>query len=69
MPDSVTQWLELLGLGQYTDAFEENAIELDQLSDLGHDTLEAVGVLAVGHRMKILKAAAKLERAIVKCGV
>ena len=60
MSDNVSQWLEQLGLGQYADAFEENAVEFDQLSDLDHDTLEAIGVRAVGHRMRILKAATEL---------
>jgi class 3 adenylate cyclase len=53
----IRQWLEALGLGQYGDAFEENAIEREQLPDLDHEVLQAIGVKAAGHRMKILKAA------------
>ena len=53
MPDSVTQWLQRLGLGQYADAFAENAIEWDQLSRLSDDELRELGVTALGHRKRI----------------
>lgn len=61
MSDGVTQWLEQLGLGEYAEAFEENAIELEHLGELDHDTLKEIGVRAVGHRMTILKAVGDLE--------
>ena len=61
MVDSVTDWLERLGLGQYAEAFVENAIEWTHLPDLNHETLQAVGVKAVGHRMTILAAVASLS--------
>ena len=52
----IRQWLEELGLGQYADTFEANALEWELLPDLTDELLEKVGVPAVGHRMKILKA-------------
>jgi class 3 adenylate cyclase/tetratricopeptide (TPR) repeat protein len=55
----VRQWLESVGLSQYADEFEENAIELDHLPDLDHDVLNALGVKAIGHRITILKAIAR----------
>jgi len=59
MPMSkIRQWLQELGLGQYADAFEENAIELAHLPDLDTDALKELGVTAMGHRMTFLKAAA-----------
>lgn len=61
MPLPVKQWLEQLGLGEYAEAFEENAIRPEHLQDLDHDTLKEIGVQAVGHRMTILKAAAALR--------
>ncbi len=61
MVDRVTDWLEQLGLGQYAEAFVENAIEWTHLPDLNHETLQAVGVKAVGHRMTILTAVASLS--------
>ena len=50
MPDSVTQWLEQLGLGEYVETFKENAIECDQLPKLSDDELKELGVNALGHR-------------------
>ncbi len=60
MANRVSNWLEQLGLGQYAEAFVENAIEWAHLPDLDHETLQAVGVRAVGHRMTILTAVASL---------
>jgi class 3 adenylate cyclase/predicted ATPase len=53
---NIRQWLESLGLGQYANAFEENAIEPDLLGDLSDDDLRTLGVEALGHRKRILKA-------------
>jgi class 3 adenylate cyclase len=61
MSNRVAKWLEQLGLGQYAEAFEENAIGLEHLPDLDHETLKELGIRAVGHRMTILKAAAQPE--------
>ena len=49
-----------MGLGQYAEAFEENALEWELLPNLTDELLEKVGVSAVGHRMKILKAVTTL---------
>ena len=61
MPDRVTRWLEELGLAQYADAFEENAIDWELLPDVGQDTLKDIGVKAAGHRLRIIKAIAALR--------
>ena len=52
----VRQWLDSVGLGEYADAFEENEIDWDVIPDLDHDILTAIGVVAAGARMRILKA-------------
>lgn len=52
------QWLESLGLGQYTDAFERNDVDAEVLAELDHELLQQIGVSSVGHRVKIIKAAA-----------
>lgn len=57
----VRQWLVSLGLAQYADAFDENAIGWDVLPDLDHDILKDVGVRAAGDRVRILKAIASLK--------
>ncbi|MDA9982639.1 AAA family ATPase [Gammaproteobacteria bacterium] len=54
----VRQWLDSLGLDQYAEAFDENAIRWEQLPKLDHDILKDIGVKAAGHRMKLLEAAA-----------
>ena len=53
---NIRQWLESLGLGEYANAFEANAIEPDLLGDLTDDDLRTLGVEALGHRKRILKA-------------
>jgi class 3 adenylate cyclase len=52
-------WLRQLGLGQYEAAFRENAIEADVLPELTEAHLEKLG-LPLGHRVRLLKAIAKL---------
>jgi SAM domain (Sterile alpha motif) len=48
-------WLDGIGLGQYTNTFTENGVDLDVLSDLSESDLEKLGV-ALGHRKRILRA-------------
>ena len=61
MPDSVTQWLEQLGLGQYAEAFAENAIDHRALPALTEDDLKELG-LKLGHRRVLQLAIANLEK-------
>jgi hypothetical protein len=58
MAQDVRQWLEDLGLGEYADAFEENAVDSDVLPSLTNDDLKDIGVTAVGKRRKLLNAIA-----------
>ena len=44
-----------------TQVFERNAVDLDLLRELTDDDLEKVGVHALGHRKKLLKAIAELK--------
>ena len=60
MPDT-RQWLEDLGLARYADAFEKHEVEWESLPDLTNELLKEMGIVAVGARMKILKAAAQLD--------
>ena len=61
MSEDVKNWLLGLGLGQYADAFEENAIVWSLLPKLDHELLKDIGIVAVGHRMQILEAAAGVD--------
>jgi class 3 adenylate cyclase len=53
---TVIQWLEQLGLAQYAEGFERNAVDPDLLSELTDADLETLGVHALGHRKKLLRA-------------
>ena len=55
MTQSVAEWLQQLELGRYAEAFEENAMDWDVLSELTDADLRELGVTALGHRKKLLK--------------
>ena len=57
----VKDWLHKLGLEQYEQAFQNNAIDLDVLRELTADDLKDIGVTAVGHRRKLLHAISELR--------
>jgi hypothetical protein len=57
----IRKWLETIGLGQYADAFETNAIDMELLRQVDDQILKDIGVSAAGHRMRIRNAIAKLN--------
>jgi hypothetical protein len=59
----VGKWLNELGLGRYADAFVDNDIDAEVLSELTDGFLKDLGVDSVGHRVKLLKAIARLKGA------
>ncbi len=56
----VAQFLDELGMSQYLKAFVENAIDEDLLPELSDDDLRELGIEALGHRKRILRAAARM---------
>lgn len=60
-PADLRSWLGGLGLAQYAEAFEEQAIDLELLPELSDAQLEQIGVKALGHRIKLQRAAAALR--------
>ena len=60
---NVREWLESLDLGQHAHAFEANEVDWDVLGNLDHDLLKELGVIAVGQRLRILKAIETLSAA------
>jgi len=56
----VGEWLSSLGLSQYAAGFEAQAVEFDQLAELSDADLRELGVVALGHRKRMLKAIAEL---------
>ena len=61
MPDDVGRWLEELGLGEFAEAFAENFVDADLLPRLTNSDLKDIGVVAVGHRRRLLDAIAELS--------
>jgi class 3 adenylate cyclase len=55
----LAQWLEELGMSEYTERFAENRIDLSVLPDLTDQDLKELGVV-LGDRRKILRAIAEL---------
>ena len=53
-------WLSALGLEQYEAAFRENAIDGAVLPTLTADDLREMGVVAIGHRRRLMNAIAEL---------
>ena len=63
----IADWLEKLGLGQYALRFAENGIDLDVVPELTDQDFDRLGVV-LGHRRKMLRAIAELNRAELVAG-
>ncbi len=59
MSGDIARWLEGLDLSQYAEAFAENDIDTDVLTDLDEADLEKLG-LSMGHRKRLLRAIGEL---------
>ena len=59
----IAQWLEKLGLGQYSQRFAENDVDFAILSDLTDQDLKEIGMSSLGHRRQLLRAIAELDAA------
>ena len=58
---TIAEWLTSLGLSEYAERFAENGIDVAVLRDLTDQDLKDLGVL-LGHRRKMLRAIAELDR-------
>src|SRR5271169_2133586 len=56
----ITGWLASIGLGEYAQRYDENAIDLSVVEELTEQDLKELGVL-LGHRRKIMRAIAELK--------
>src|SRR6516225_7467954 len=56
----IADWLEKLGMSEYTERFNENGIDVSVLPHLTDQDLKDLGVL-LGHRRKMLAAIGKLS--------
>ena len=57
----IADWLQKLGMSEYTQRFAENDIDFTILGDLSDQDLEKIGIASLGHRRKLLRAIANLE--------
>ena len=57
----VGAWLSRLGLEQYEPLFRANDIDAEVLPSLTAEDLISIGITSVGHRRKLLDAAAALK--------
>ena len=57
----VAAWLQSLGLSRYETLFRDNEIDWEVLPKLTSDDLREIGVVAIGHRRKLLDAIAALR--------
>jgi class 3 adenylate cyclase/predicted ATPase len=58
----IAAWLHELGLERYEQAFRDNDVNVDLLSDLTEADLEKLGVASLGHRKILLRAMEALRR-------
>jgi hypothetical protein len=56
----LAQWLEELGMSEYTQRFAENDIDLGVLPDLTDQDLRELG-LSMGHRRRLLRAISEVN--------
>jgi class 3 adenylate cyclase/predicted ATPase len=66
---NVASWLQSLGLERYEPLFRDNEIDWEVLSKLTSEDLKEIGVVAIGHRRKLLDAIAALGAAVPAAAV
>src|SRR5438093_13075609 len=59
----IAAWLQGLGLERYVPAFRDNEIDWEVLPKLTSEDLKEIGVVAIGHRRRLLDAIAALAEA------
>src|SRR5262245_66647005 len=58
----IADWLKKLGMSEYAERFADNDIDFSILGGLTDQDLKDLGVASLGHRRKILRAIAELDR-------
>jgi class 3 adenylate cyclase len=61
---NVATWLQGLGLERYEPLFRDNEIDWEVLPTLTAEDLKEIGIVAIGHRRKLLNAIAALGIAV-----
>jgi hypothetical protein len=60
---NIAAWLQSLGLERYEPLFSDNEIDWEVLPKLTSEDLREIGVIAIGHRRKLLNAISALGTA------
>jgi class 3 adenylate cyclase len=66
---NVAAWLQSLGLERYEPLFRDNEIDWEVLPKLTSEDLKELGVVAIGHRRKLLDAIAALGATVPAASV
>jgi class 3 adenylate cyclase len=66
---NVAEWLQSLGLERYEPLFRDNEIDWEVLPKLTSEDLKELGVVAIGHRRKLLDAIAALGATVPAASV
>lgn len=61
--NKVDEWLEVIGLQQYSDVFSTNDIGYAELKDLTEDDFRSLGV-SIGHMRKMLRAVKEMRPSV-----
>lgn len=61
---TVSQWLDALGLAQYAETFAAQEIDASLLPELTDVDLQSIGVALLGHRKRLLKAIGELKSSV-----
>src|SRR5260370_2348846 len=56
----IAEWLASIGLGEYAQRFDENAIDLSVVRDLTEQDLKDIGVV-LGHRRRMMRGIVELK--------
>jgi len=59
-----SDWLNSIGLGQYTSLFKANDIEMQQLFEMNENDFEAIGITSFGHRKLLANSIAQFIASI-----
>jgi class 3 adenylate cyclase/tetratricopeptide (TPR) repeat protein len=59
----IAGWLEQMGLGQYSQAFQSNGIDFDSLEEVTNDDLKDIGVSKLSDRKLLLR---EIDRLVVR---
>ena len=64
LPSDLDDLLQRLGLTMYRTAFQEQGVDLFTFADLSEEDLQAIGVVKLGHRKRLMSAQVRLAESV-----